>query len=95
MNDIVDKNTRSRMMSGIRNKDTKPELLIRKGLYNRGFRYRLHVKNFPGKPDIVLRKYNAIIFINGCFWHKHDCHLFKWLKKQQRVLERKNIKECF
>jgi len=66
------------MMSGIKGKDTKPELLVRKGLHKLGFRYRIHGKELPGKPDIVLHKYNAAIFVNGCFWHMHDCHLFKW-----------------
>lgn len=66
------------MMSAIRGKDTKPELVIRKGLFARGFRYRLHDKSLPGKPDLVLRKHNAAIFVNGCFWHGHQCRLFKW-----------------
>ncbi len=66
------------MMSGIRGKDTKPELTVRKGLYAKGFRYRLHYRKLPGKPDIVLPKYHAVVFIHGCFWHGHDCHLFKW-----------------
>lgn len=78
MTDIVDKTTRSRMMSGIKGQDTKAELLIRKGLHNLGFRYRIHYKKLPGKPDIVFPKYKAIILINGCFWHGHHCHLFKW-----------------
>lgn len=65
-------------MSGIRGKDTKPELLVRSGLHRRGYRYRLHVKYLPGRPDIVLLKYRAIVLIHGCFWHGHDCHLFKW-----------------
>lgn len=77
MPDIVDKQTRSRMMSGIRGRDTRPELLVRKGLFGRGFRYRLHVPDLPGKPDLVLPKYSAVIFVNGCFWHGHDCHLFR------------------
>ena len=77
MADIVDSATRSRMMSGIRGKNTKPEIIIRKLLFNAGFRYRLHVKDLPGKPDIVLPKYHAVIFIHGCFWHGHDCPLFK------------------
>lgn len=64
-------------MSGIRGKDTKPELLIRKALFKRGFRYRLHC-DLPGKPDICLPKHHAAIFVHGCFWHGHDCHLFKW-----------------
>ena len=65
------------MMSGIRGKNTKPELLIRKALHSRGFRYRLHC-DLPGKPDICLPKHRAVIFVHGCFWHGHDCHLFKW-----------------
>ena len=80
MTDVVDKNTRSRMMSGIRGKDTTPELLIRKALFRKGFRYRLHYPGLPGKPDLVFPKYSAIVLINGCFWHGHGCHLFKWPK---------------
>ncbi len=76
--DIVDKQTRSRMMSGIRGKNTRPELIIRKALFSKGFRYKLHDKLLPGKPDLVLPKYDAVIFIHGCFWHGHNCHLFKW-----------------
>lgn len=64
-------------MSGIRGKDTKPELMVRKALHAKGFRFRLHAKNLPGKPDLVLPKYRATIFVNGCFFHGHDCHLFK------------------
>ena len=78
MVDVVDRQTRSRMMSGIRGKNTRPELLIRKGLHARGFRFRLHGRHLPGKPDLVLPKYSAVIFVHGCFWHGHDCHLFKW-----------------
>jgi len=76
--DIVDAKTRSRMMSGIRGKNTKPEIIIRKVLFSKGFRYRLHDKRLPGSPDLVFPKYNAVIFIHGCFWHAHECHLFKW-----------------
>jgi len=65
-------------MAAIRATNTKPELVIRKGLHASGFRYRLHAKELPGKPDLVLAKYRAVIFINGCFWHGHDCHLFHW-----------------
>ena len=79
MADVVDPATRSRMMSGIRGKNTRPELLIRKALHARGFRYRLHC-DLPGKPDICLPRYRAVIFVHGCFWHGHDCHLFKWPK---------------
>lgn len=77
MTDIVDKATRSRMMSGIRGRDTKPEMLIRKALHAQGLRYRLHEKTLPGKPDLVFPKYKAVVFIHGCFWHGHDCHYFK------------------
>ena len=66
------------MMSGIKGKDTKPELVVRKSLFAKGFRYRLHDTRLPGKPDLVFPKYKAVIFIHGCFWHRHDCHLFKW-----------------
>ncbi|WP_231884015.1 very short patch repair endonuclease, partial [Alcanivorax sp. HI0044] len=78
MVDVVDKATRSRMMAGIKGKDTKPEILIRSELHRRGFRFRKNVKDLPGKPDIVLPKYKAVIMVNGCFWHGHECHLFKW-----------------
>lgn len=78
MPDVVDSVTRSRMMSGIRGKDTQPELIIRRRLHALGYRYKLHDNKLPGKPDIVFPKYRAVILINGCFWHGHDCHLFKW-----------------
>lgn len=76
--DVVDSKTRSRMMSGIRGKNTKPEIQVRKALFKQGYRFRLHVKDLPGKPDIVLPKYKTAIFVHGCFWHKHDCKYFKW-----------------
>lgn len=60
-------------MSKISSKDTKPEILVRKFLFSKGFRYRINVKTLPGKPDIVLPKYKTIIFVNGCFWHGHNC----------------------
>ena len=77
MVDIVDKATRSRMMSGIRATNTKPEAKIRSLLHRQGFRYRLHVSNLPGKPDIVLSRFQAVVFVHGCFWHGHNCSLFK------------------
>lgn len=78
MIDIVDPITRSRMMAGVKSKNTKPELLIRSLLHRNGFRFRIHKKDLPGKPDIVLPKYKAVIFIHGCFWHGHEnCRLFK------------------
>lgn len=80
MADVVDAATRSRMMSGIRGKNTKPELLVRRGLHRRGFRFRLHGANLPGRPDLVLPKYSAAILVHGCFWHAHDCSLAKMPK---------------
>ena len=71
MVDIVDKETRSRMMSGIRGKDTLPEIAVRKYLHSKGLRYRLHVKTLPGKPDLVFPKYRLALFIHGYFWHRH------------------------
>lgn len=65
-------------MSSIRSKDTRPELKIRSALHKLGYRYKLHDKQLPGKPDLVLPKHNAVILIHGCFWHLHNCHLFKW-----------------
>lgn len=78
MVDVVDPVTRSRMMSGIRSCDTRPEILIRSLLHRRGFRFRLHVRDLPGKPDMVFPRYRAVVFVHGCFWHGHDCPLFKW-----------------
>ncbi len=71
--DIKSKEERSRNMSAIRSGDTKPEMLVRRYLHSQGFRYGLHNHKLPGSPDIVLRKYKTIIFINGCFWHGHEC----------------------
>ena len=83
-------------MSGIKNKNTKPELMIRGGLHVRGFRFRIHSPNSPGKPDLALARYRAAIFVHGCFWHGHNCHLFKmpstrpefWRAKIARNVER-------
>lgn len=72
MTDVHSKEVRSYNMSMIRGKNTKPEIMVRKYLFKEGFRYRLNVKELPGKPDIVLRKYNTAIFVNGCFWHGHE-----------------------
>lgn len=72
MTDVVDKATRSRMMSGIRGKNTKPELLVRQYLHAKGFRYRLHANELPGKPDLVFPKYRTVVFVHGCFWHRHE-----------------------
>ena len=80
MVDVVRPEKRSEMMAGIKGRNTKPEIIIRKVFFKRGFRYRLHYKGLPGKPDLVFPKYKAVIFVNGCFWHGHNCHLFKWPK---------------
>ena len=93
MADVVDPATRSRMMSGIRGKNTKPELLIRKALHARGFRYRLHC-DLPGKPDICLPKHRAVIFVHGCFWHGHGCHLFKWPSTRPEFWKAKIDRNC-
>jgi len=76
MVDVVDRATRSRMMSGIRGKNTRPELFVRRFLHKHGFRYRLHAKILPGSPDVILPKWKVVIFVHGCFWHRHEgCRL--------------------
>jgi DNA mismatch endonuclease, patch repair protein len=95
--DVHDKATRSRNMAAIRAKDTKPERIVRSALHRAGFRFRLHRKDLPGKPDILMPKYSAVIFVNGCFWHGHDCGRFRqpggenaefWREKIDRNRER-------
>ena len=97
MADVHEPEIRSYNMSRIKGKDTKPEMMVRRFLFAHGFRYRLHDKKLPGKPDIVLRKYNTVIFVNGCFWHGHEgCRYFKlpatkpewWNKKISDTKER-------
>lgn len=97
MSDKMTPEQRHRCMSHIRSKNTKPEMLVRRYLFAHGFRYRIHVKNLPGKPDIVLRKYRTVIFVNGCFWHGHEgCGSYSfpksnvdfWRKKIKRNRER-------
>lgn len=83
MADNHSKEIRSMNMSHIRSKNTKPEGLVRKFLFSNGFRYRKNVKELPGKPDIVLPKYKTVIFVNGCFWHMHDCPRFVWPSSNQ------------
>lgn len=78
MVDVLTPDQRSLCMSRIRGTNTKPEQLVRKALFARGFRYRIHDRSLPGKPDLVLPRYRGCIFVNGCFWHGHDCHLFRW-----------------
>lgn len=77
MTDVHSPERRSKNMRAVRSKDTSPELLVRKLLFSSGMRFRLHVKSLPGSPDIVLPKYRVAIFVHGCFWHGHGCHLFK------------------
>lgn len=84
MADIVDAKTRSRMMAGIKGKDTRPELLVRRYLHAQGFRYRLHDKKLSGSPDIVMTKYHLVIFVNGCFWHRHTGCRFATTPAQNR-----------
>jgi DNA mismatch endonuclease, patch repair protein len=96
MTDVHNTETRSYNMRQIRSKNTKPELLVRKFLFANGFRYKLHDKNLPGTPDIVLPKYKSVIFVHGCFWHGHQgCKYFVipktrtdwWLQKINRNIE--------
>ncbi len=75
--DIFSQEKRSKLMSSVKGKDTKPEIMLRKALFNKGFRYSLHNKEIEGKPDIYLKKHNVIIFFHGCFWHGHDCKAAK------------------
>ncbi|MFF5867663.1 very short patch repair endonuclease [Pseudomonas sp. NPDC012596] len=77
MADVHTPEVRARNMRAIRSKDTKPELLIRRGLHASGFRYRLGGCGLPGRPDLVLPKYKTVIFVHGCFWHGHSCKYFK------------------
>jgi len=103
MTDIYNKKKRSDVMSKISGRETKPELIVRKYLFSKGFRYRKNDKRYPGKPDIVLPKYKTLIFIHGCFWHGHKCPAGKlpdtnrkfWESKIRANIERdrKNIRE--
>jgi len=92
MSDIYDRQTRSKVMACIRKADTRPELAVRRLLHRLGFRFRLHQRNLPGTPDVVLPRYRTVIFVQGCFWHQHSCALGKvprsnreyWLPKLKR-----------
>ncbi len=88
--DVHSPKQRSYNMSRIKGKDTKPELAVRQWLWHNGYRYRLYKKNLPGKPDIVFAGRKKVIFVNGCFWHKHDCKYFKW-PKNNAVFWKKKI----
>ena len=92
MTDVHSPETRSYNMSQIKGKDTKPEELVRKYLFSKGFRYRKNDKKLPGRPDIVLPKYKTVIFVNGCFWHKHEgCKYFVWPKNNADFWKQKII----
>ncbi len=103
LTDHLDKEARSRNMSRIRSKDTKPELMVRKMLHAAGFRFRLHDKRLPGKPDIVLPKWKTVIFVHGCFWHRHQgckratipkTRVEWWLNKFDRNIIANDSKNC-
>lgn len=89
MTDIVDKRTRSRMMSRITGRDTRPERIVRSGLHRRGFRFSLHRRDLPGRPDLVLPAYRTVVFVNGCFWHCHDCDYFRLPKSNRKFWKQK------
>lgn len=97
MTDIVDPATRSRIMASIRGRNTKPELLVRSCLHRSGVRFRLHVRDLPGRPDLVFSKYRVALFVHGCFWHRHNSCRYaytpsansqKWLAKFEANVER-------
>ena len=103
MTDIMTREQRSRCMSAIRGKDTKPEMTVRKYLFSRGLRFRLQVKKLPGRPDIVLPKYRTVIFVDGCFWHGHEgCRYYRlpksnvefWQNKISRNIERDRLADA-
>jgi len=94
--DVLSLEQRRLNMSRIRSRDTAPEVLIRRGLHAAGFRFRLHQRHLPGRPDLVLPRYRTVIFVNGCFWHSHGCHISRlpdtrreyWQPKLDRTLQR-------
>jgi DNA mismatch endonuclease, patch repair protein len=87
--DVLTQEQRRYNMSRIRGRDTAPEMLIRRALHARGYRFRLHDRKLPGRPDLVFPKYKAIILVHGCFWHGHDCHLFKWPATRREFWQQK------
>ena len=101
MPDVYDKITRRRVMQHIRKTNTKPEVLVRSVLHELGYRFRLHRKDLAGTPDIVLPRHHTVVFVHGCFWHQHDCHLGKlpksnqsyWFPKLRRNQERDDVAE--
>ena len=98
--DIFDKSKRSQLMAKVKQKNTAPEIIVRKFLFSKGFRYRINVKSLSGTPDIVLSKYKTVIFVHGCFWHGHTCraghlpssNLDYWVTKIEKNIERDNSK---
>ena len=92
MSDIKSKEDRSRNMAAIKGKDTKPEMIVRKYLFSKGLRFRVHVKKLAGSPDIVLPKYKTIIFVNGCFWHGHDGCKYSHLPKSNEFFWEQKIR---
>lgn len=89
MADVVPAAVRSRMMAGIRSKNTKPEMVLRQGLHRLGFRFRLHDRRLPGSPDMTFPRYEAVLFAHGCFWHGHDCHLYRLPSTRREFWEAK------
>jgi len=85
----MSREARSRLMAGIRGRDTRPELVVRRALFALGFRYRLHGAGLPGSPDLVFPRFRAVVFIHGCFWHRHGCSLFKWPANNAEFWKRK------
>jgi DNA mismatch endonuclease, patch repair protein len=93
MTDVVNRETRSRMRSGIRGKNTRPELIVRRYLHCAGLRYRLHDRSLPGAPDLVFRSRSAVVFVHGCFWHQHAGCRFAVMPKQNRPFWRRKLLE--
>ena len=89
MADTHSKEVRSMNMSHIRSTNSKPEEKVRKFLFSKGLRYRKNVRNLPGCPDLVFRKYKTVVFVNGCFWHHHDCGRFVWPSSNEEYLHKK------
>jgi len=103
MADFVSSEKRSKIMRGVKQSNTKPELLVRRAIHAKGYRFRLHKKDLPGKPDIVLPKYKLAIFVNGCFWHQHEgckegripaSNVDYWEPKLRRNVERDREKSA-
>lgn len=93
MTDIVDRATRSRMMSGIRSRDTAPELVVRSGLHRAGLRFRLNVSGLSGRPDIVLPRWKSVVIVHGCFWHRHAGCRFSYMPKSRTEFWRAKFRE--